>query len=251
MKQAQGFSLTELDSNVKLVTLTAALKLLEQAHAVGTKQSRLWEFSVELEVLKEVGLTHTHVRWLLAKAYLIQKVETTPAQARRRTFREVNNGSFNPRSCFVLTTRGLELAQFVLGHASKTDSASNGKPREPDVPHREVPDWNPKTGELRWKNRLVKKIACHAWTLRQLLQVFQKKHWGSPVKIKFEKNECDAETRQRLHEAIKGLNKNQHLILFHGDGTGLGATWELNEEALEELPQNSHTTTPGQRQRIS
>jgi hypothetical protein len=42
----------------------------------------------------------------------------------------------------------------------------------------------------------------------------------------------EQDTKRRLHDTIKALNRNQHrdAIRFHGNGTGEGIRWELTLE---------------------
>src|SRR5436305_206192 len=71
-----------------------------------------WEVAVEVDALMEAGLTRNDLRWLRYVGHVSNAVETTSRSARmKRTFAQRDPVIFSPRTCFVATATGLELAR--------------------------------------------------------------------------------------------------------------------------------------------
>jgi hypothetical protein len=74
---------------------------------------------------------------------------------------------------------------------------------------------------------LVKQFKLPSPNQEMILMALEEEHW--PVRIDDPlppSKKLDA--KQRLHDTIKNLNRNQkqRLIRFMGDGTGQGVRWE-------------------------
>ncbi len=62
-----------------------------------------WEFAVEIEELRALGVTINDLRWLLARGYATHAIETTLPDSPSRTFRPPPRNGFSPGACFVLS----------------------------------------------------------------------------------------------------------------------------------------------------
>ena len=103
-----------------------------------------------------------------------------------------------------------------------------------------VPVWNPALRELQLSRRFVKRFARPAPILEAILARFQELSWPARIDDPLPP-QAGIDPRQRLHDAIKRLNRCQkpQFIRFSGDGTAKGIRWEL-VESLED----SHHQSP-------
>jgi hypothetical protein len=64
-----------------------------------------------------------------------------------------------------------------------------------------------------------------------ILSVFDEENWPPRIDDPLPPSKR-INTKQRLHDTIKSLNRNQkqRLVRFLGDGTGEGVRWELIEQ---------------------
>lgn len=89
------------------------------------------------------------------------------------------------------------------------------------------PLWDAQRRQLWLGSKLVKEFHQQAANQILILDVFQEEDW--PARIDDPLPPVDGvDSKRRLHDAIKNLNKcRKHLRLrFHGDGTGTGVLWE-------------------------
>jgi hypothetical protein len=94
------------------------LQLLEaEAYARKVERSK-WDFAVEIDGLRAVGVTTSDLRWLVCQGYLEHAVETTPAGSEARSFGKEASLTFSQRSCFVLTEGGADSAQRLVERAN-------------------------------------------------------------------------------------------------------------------------------------
>ena len=145
----------------------------------------------------------------------------------------------------LLTAAG---RQYVLRYirTAEDDSAvegiskSKGRPSSASAP---LPRWDANERRL-WLGRvLLKEFRQPAPNQTALLDAFQahswtRKHLADPLPR--EAGESDPEAQQRLHDAIKCLNRAmpRGTIHFRGDGSARGVWWEYaGQEGLE--PQSS------------
>ena len=66
----------------------------------------LWEFAVELDTLRDAGVSNRLLQWLVENRYLDHAREITIMTDRRRRFRRSTNTAFSQITCFVLTPIG-------------------------------------------------------------------------------------------------------------------------------------------------
>jgi hypothetical protein len=94
-----------------------------------------------------------------------------------------------------------------------------GKPR--------LPLWKPDLRELHYEAQLVKRFKVPAPNQERLLAAFQEEGWRARIDDPLPP-QPGQDTKRRLHDTIKSLNRHQVccLLRFRGDGTGQGAIWE-------------------------
>jgi hypothetical protein len=207
---------------------TGCAILTEARDCAQELQRDVWDFAVEVHCLRDAGLSDSSLRWLLCKGYVEHAVETTQARAPHRTFRRAGNLMFCERSCFVLTPRGLDLADQpgsfprALGGPGQS-TASLPRP----AIWSEIPRWDADCHELRWAAKLVKRFREPALNQELILAAFEEEGWPPHMDDPLPNN-SNYDSKQRLHDTIKRLNRHQinRLIQFRGDGSGCGIIWE-------------------------
>lgn len=218
------------------------LFLLAQAHEYAAELQRdVWDFAVELSSLREAGLTNSDLRWLVCKEYVEPGHEVTPGESAGREFRRGAALTITGRTCFVLTPAGVRVAQCLLRDTSaKANGQAGGSlpgqvaDESPALRDHQTPDplpmprWDRDRHEFRVGRRLVKVFKLPSPNQEAVLMAFEEEGWPpriddplSPV--------AELDPKRRLHDTIKGLNRNQKncLVRFMGDGTGEGVRWEL------------------------
>jgi hypothetical protein len=186
-----------------------------------------WDFAVELPCLREAGLTNSDVRWLLSKQYVVQGVETIPPpEGDSRAFTPLSCLALDARSCFILTDEGIG---FALGEGATPEPAPtadgslpNGRKSGPVLP-----SWEKDRRTLFFRDQVVKHYKVPAPNQELILTVFQEERWTYRIDDPLPTASL-IDRKQRLHDAIGSLNRNQRqpLIRFHGDGSGEGICWE-------------------------
>src|SRR5260221_2958095 len=81
--------------------------LLDIQLAIQSKNGSSWESAVPWACLRAAGLAESQVHELLAACYLDHRLETTTEQSAGRTFMPAGFGALTPRSCLLLTERGM------------------------------------------------------------------------------------------------------------------------------------------------
>jgi len=88
---------------------------LHKAHEFALDvQLDIWQFAEPLQNLVEMGAMEPALRWLVLKGYAEHAQELTTFRETDRRFRPSMNVSFAPRTCFVLTAAGADLAANLL-----------------------------------------------------------------------------------------------------------------------------------------
>ena len=88
------------------------------------------------------------------------------------------------------------------------------------------PHWDAATRELVWDGVLIKKFCVPASNQETILAVFEEEGWpeivADPLPVV-----PGLDPKQRLHNAIRNLNRNQRrrLLKFGGDRTGERIRW--------------------------
>lgn len=215
--------------------IQSALQLLHNAAAYAEDaQTDLWQFSVELGALHDLGLTVCECRWLIAKGLAKHARETTTNDTDRRVFQRCVNLSLPPRTCFVLGERGKALLCVQPRCRQSADRSGEVAVSLPlcSVDHDELqmlsPTWDLDRQQLRVGRVIVKEFKLPATNQEAVLAAFQEEGWAPRIDDPLApmKNQ---DVKRRLHDTIKSLNRNQRrpLIRFLGDGKGQGVRWEF------------------------
>ena len=95
-----------------------------------------------------------------------------------------------------------------------------------------TPTWDCGRQELRLGSQIVKEYRLHSPNQVTILTAFEEDGWPAKIDDPLLPH-ADMDAKQRLHDTIKSLNRNQKrpLIRFRGDGTGQGIRWELTQMA--------------------
>jgi hypothetical protein len=241
----------------------------------------VWDFAVEVSALKSTGFSFNFLRWLVCKGYAQLAREVTASSDTTRSFQRQHkdNLALRKRTCVVLTDLGIAFVRkFVVQIEMDTEMSlrRNGNPlrltdgtnghdsangHESDNGHestngeldrlaaaasdcKSTPTWDSDRQELRVGDRIVKEFKLHSPNQVVLLTAFEEDGW--PVRIDDPlPQHGDIDPKQRLHDTIKSLNRNQKcaLIRFRGDGTGQGVRWELRRASSPKLHVNGKQVT--------
>ena len=212
------------------------------AHAIACD---VWEFAVGIDELFAAGLRSTDLRWLLAHGLVEHAVEEPQPNAPRRQFRQVANLSFTPLTSFILTPTG----EAVVRAWTEAGEFPNGRSRLSAPAEATfkiaVPVWNAKTRELCFGGELVKRFRTPAPCQEVILSAFEEEGW--PVRLDDPlTGNGGQDPQQRLHDAVRCLNRNQvnRLVRFFRDGTGQGVCWAADGKG-KVRPRRAPGVTPG------
>lgn len=245
----------------------AAMRELVKAYELAV-QSHLdpWDLAIEIRELKAIGMTVTDLRWLVRSGYVEHAREVTELEDDGRQFRRTGNLSFAKRTCFVLTASGHLFALALLKDgvlarsrppnsseqsaapavgmildvsSANTNAPPTGTPECADHPEGGgenrntkplLPVWDRVRHELRVEGQLVKRFKCAAVNQETILAAFDEEGWPPRIDDPLPPQE-EQDSKRRLNDTIKCLNKNQKhkRICFHGDGTGEGVLWSVAE----------------------
>jgi len=181
------------------------------------------DFAVEITRLLDAGVTECDLRWLVCKKFVLHLHDITlPTEAGRVT-RHVDSLKFIEASCFVLTDIGSEFAESIVRSSGPTSVVTDRS-----TPSQEAitPSWDADARELRINSSIVKKFRVPAPNQERILAVFEEEDWPPHIYDPLPPApEIDA--KQRLHTAIRSLNRNQkeNRLKFSGDGCGQGVCW--------------------------
>jgi hypothetical protein len=222
-----------------------ALGVLFEARQYAEQTSgNYWEFAVELHELAAMGLTRNDFRWLVRKGLVEHKRDVTLEGDDGRTFRPTGDLSFPDGTCFVLTPAGASIATGIGEDIQSNASCGENDPHSPTL----VPHWNADARELCMDGKIVKRFKWHAVNQEIILTAFEEEGW--PVRIDDPlPPHAEQDSKRRLSDTIKCLNRKQmnELIHFRGDGTGEGVIWErLAHAGSNDLPSRGDCS-PAQR----
>jgi hypothetical protein len=215
-----------------------SLLLTAYDYAVDLQRDR-WEFATEMAALEHLGLTRNDFRWLVGKGIVQHAVEITVPGAASRQFQPQPELIFTATTCFVLTDKGLIETRSLRPHVHEAKLSATGQAGEgPSVapqpsnkssstPEQLAPRWDASRHELRLGPHLIKAFKLPSPNQETILTVFEEEGWPSRIDDPLPPHP-DMMPKQRLHDTIKSLNRNQRqrLVRFVGDGTGLGVCWE-------------------------
>lgn len=214
--------------------LHEAFALLLQAHEYALELSQgTWDFAVELQALRETGLTNSDLRWLVGRGYVEHALEITSPNDRTRQFRRTALVTVSDSTCLVLSRAGVCVARDVCGgDAVIAMAGARGKLIVAErVVHQ--PRWDCQRRQLKVGTDVVKEFKLPSPNQETVLMAFEEEGW--PPRIDDPLSPLpQLDPRRRLHDTIKALNRKQKrdLIRFMGDGSGEGVRWELTDKAV-------------------
>jgi hypothetical protein len=204
----------------------AGLAALREAYEyAGELERSVWDFAVEIQVLRATGMTNSDLRWLVCRELVEHASEITRDFQATRAFRPTGMLTFTKRTCFVLTETGAVHTYHVHGAAAQS--------REPEQPRiattcsPPVPEWDKERQELRLEDHVVKHFKVPAPNQELILASFQEECWPPRIDDPLPPHP-DQNAKRRLHDTICTLNRHQihRLIRFSGDGSGEGVRWD-------------------------
>jgi hypothetical protein len=190
--------------------------------AAAKAQCDVWEFAIDLSELRSAGVTSADLRCLLCDGSIAHAEEHFDEAATHRVFRPLPTLVLPERSCFVLTETGLAVTEAL---ATMTDGpASAAMVGSSEAVLR--PRWDKVVRELWWGELLVKRFLTRANSQEMLLDVLEEEGWPPRIDDPLPRD-MGQDAAQRLHDAIRSLNRNQvHAVLMvRRDGTGEGVLW--------------------------
>jgi hypothetical protein len=144
----------------------------------------------------------------------------------RRSFKAISNLAFPRNTCFVATDKGERLAVPGTGRLAVSDAVAAKRGADALPPGASRPRWDGVLRQLRWWGFVVKEFRLPARNQEMILAALEEEGW--PPHIDDPLPPVDGlDSKARLHDAIKCLNRNQvhRLLHFRGDGTGQGVVW--------------------------
>jgi hypothetical protein len=209
----------------------AAFRFLAEAWDLAEESGRnCWDFAVEVQTLRELGLNDNELRWMVYQDLAEHAQEVTAVGDTCRVFRPERPLRFSEDTCFALTERGLKFVRELLGCEgaslqppglpSTLSVNSDGRPL--------VPKWYPDRQELRVGEVTVKQFKVPAENQEAVLAAFEEEGWPVHVYDPLPP-QTDQDPKRRLHNTINSLNRHQKhpLIRFIGNGNGQGIRWEF------------------------
>jgi hypothetical protein len=211
----------------RVVELCAGLDILTKAyHCAGELGRSAWDFAVELATLRAAGLTETNLRWLVCNGYIEHAIERRQVDTAGRSFAKGGRLWFSDRTCVVLTPAGADYAGTIVVEPATEEAGQGGVAKDHRPGGKRIPRWDPSCRVLRLGKQVVKCYRRWAPNQEMILGGFERAGWTERIDDPLP-DDPQLEPRERLHDAIKNLNRGQRLLRFRGDGTGRGVCWEL------------------------
>jgi hypothetical protein len=253
-------------SDQQRLSWTLAELLLARRYAEDACRSR-WDFAVEIDLLRSMGANQNDFRFLSCMKYVEHAVEVTRSVEDGRRFRPCGELVFEDPHAFVLTDTGVEFARRLLADnpflherttvgfgatdtATQPDALNSNTGSESAVLEivsaaasvQLTPTWDADRHEFRLGKALVKQFKWPAANQEVILAAFHEEDWTARIDDPLSP-QPEQDSKRRLHDTIKCLNRKQvnNLIRFRGDGTGEGVIWELIEQRADTA---RPTTTP-------
>jgi hypothetical protein len=236
--------ITDAGGRLPQSTEQAINRLLEACYFAADAGCNIWEFAVTIAELSRDGVSESDLRWLVCRGFFEHATEVTTT-SRKREFNRDASLRFCKWTAFVITSAGVAFSrEFVEGFACcdddaevslKLDDATPQLARSKDVEDARSscngdvrPNWDRDRRELRLGRQLVKVFKLPSRMQETILMAFEEEQWPPKIDDPLPVHP-DLMPKRRLHDTIKGLNRNQKscLIRFMGDGTGEGIRWEL------------------------
>jgi hypothetical protein len=204
----------------------AAFSILREALNYAKQLQRpVWDFAVEIQVLRAAGLTNSDLRLLICRGLVEHAAEMTYPCQEGRVFRRTGALTFTRQTCFVL----VEKNPVAANQEPRTFSLS-ARPSPPALMKTDsapIPCWDKERQQLRLGELIVKQFKVPAPNQEIILASFQEEAWPPRIDDPLPPRP-DQDTKRRLHDTITTLNRHQkhRLIRFSGDGSGEGVRWD-------------------------
>ena len=208
-----------------------ALRCLAEAASFARELGRdPWDFAVEIQTFRELGLTNNDFRWLVCTGLVEHKQEVTTAGDTCRVFQPDCPLSFSENACFVLSEEGLVCASTELAslpNAAESSLTVSRYRRGTDL----LPTWDRERQELRVGDIVVKQFKVPALNQERILSAFEEEGWPIHIDDPLPPHP-EQDSKRRLHDTIISLNRRQknQLIHFLGNGNGQGIRWKLSRK---------------------
>jgi hypothetical protein len=88
---------------------TAIVQLAEAYDYAYQAQCNLWDFAVEIDALKAIGLSYDDLCWLVVNGYAKCGQEVTKRDDMVRKFHPLQDMKFTRKTCFIATNVALRL----------------------------------------------------------------------------------------------------------------------------------------------
>ena len=226
--------------------ISAALAFVYQAWKYARQLDRdLWDFAVEIRVLEGRGLSPKDCHGLVTKGYARQAPVEAGADDDGDALDRRDRIALPQLCCFMLSEVGTQRALSTLGRGAA--SVERVLPADGLWPIASapvcraqwpVPCWDFKLRELQVAGRLVKRFRVPSPNQETILAAFQEEGWpeliDDPLPPKSGKD-----SKRRVHDTIKNLNRHQatRLLRFCGDGTGKRIRWDFRDRVAPRLSQ--------------
>jgi hypothetical protein len=217
----------------------AMAALLQAAVYALDVQRDIWDFSLGLRELKEYGLNASDIRWLLCKGYIEQAEEIENGRSKVRSFQKLNTLSISQRACFTLTDAGVHAAlewNCDSPMREKRWSRVDQKTYLEIPPNNRsdlevvIPRWDADNRMVTYNGIVVKQFKLPSPNQVAILAAFEEEGWPTRIDDPLPPR-SDVDPKQRLHDTLRSINRNQRhrLLFFRGDGTGNGIIWSARD----------------------
>ena len=228
----------------------------------------VWDFAVEAEELRRIGLNRTDFRWLAGMGYIEHAVEVSRVDDEKRMFRAAGKFTFTKRSCVVLTDAGataLSQGRFppttidgaaipirppVIATQTLNPVTPNTVTPNPITPNTVSdaiikPRWDADYRVVTYGGVVVKKFKLPSPNQEAILMAFEEESWPPLIHDPLMPRP-ELDPKHRLHDTIRSLNRNQctRLLCFRGNGTGEGILWEPIDPASAATANSTNGETP-------
>jgi hypothetical protein len=176
------------------------------------------------------------LRWLAARGYVEIGPPKISFDVQTRLAVAQNSSPGYTTSQYILTKEGAVLASYILANMPppcQIRSERNSKIEPPSwaadvlqMRFERKPNWDFRRKELRLGGCVIKQFRWSAANQEAILMAFEEDGWppriDDPLPPKL-----NQDSKRRLHDTIKCLNRShkKRLIRFSGDGTGEGVLW--------------------------
>ncbi|MEI8211023.1 MAG: hypothetical protein WCI02_02665 [Planctomycetota bacterium] len=191
------------------------------------------QLAITLEELFSAGIDCADCRWMVVEGIIEHFTETTYPGDKTRSFRQ-GDALLTKQSAFMLTQYGVQFirCEFQLPVVPEQPQLVLRQPDPPLVPPLEedpIPNWDASRHELWFDGRLIKQYRIPSANQTTILAAFEEDGWPPRIDDPLPFH-CDIDSRRRLNDTIRNLNRSRiHPILrFAGDGSGEGILWEAN-----------------------